>query len=67
MWKVLTKENISYVVAPYETDAQLTFLVVSKQVNVEDSNLISFGCLRVSYPIAASCYIHDNAQPLSKL
>lgn len=40
-----------YIVAPYEADAQMTFLAVSKQVDAvitEDSDLIPFGCPRVS-------------------
>ena len=51
MLKVLKKENVYYVVAPYEADAQMTFLSVSKQVDAvitEDSDLIAFGCPRVS-------------------
>ena len=51
IWKVLKQENVSYVVAPYEADAQMTFLAISKQVEAvitEDSDLIPFGCLRVS-------------------
>ena len=51
MWKVLKQENVSYIVAPYEADAQMTFLAVSKQVEAvitEDSDLIPFGCPRVS-------------------
>lgn len=50
MWKVLKQENVCYVVAPYEADAQMTFLAVSKQVDAvitEDSDLIPFGCPRV--------------------
>lgn len=50
--KVLKEENVCYVVAPYEADAQMTFLAVSKQVDAvitEDSDLIPFGCPRVSY------------------
>ena len=38
--------------APYEADAQMTFLAVSQQVDAvitEDSDLIPFGCPRVSY------------------
>ncbi|KAJ0493783.1 putative exodeoxyribonuclease I [Helianthus annuus] len=45
--KVLKKENISCVVAPYEADAQMTFLAISKHVDAvitEDSDLIPFGC-----------------------
>ena len=51
MWKVLKQENVSYVVSPYEADAQMTFLAISKQVDAvitEDSDLIAFGCPRVS-------------------
>ncbi|KAF7849126.1 hypothetical protein BT93_L1221 [Corymbia citriodora subsp. variegata] len=50
--QVLKQENISYVVAPYEADAQMTFLAVSKQVNAvitEDSDLIPFGCPRIIF------------------
>lgn len=49
---MLKRENISYVVAPYEADAQMTFLAISNQVDAvltEDSDLIPFGCPRVSY------------------
>ncbi|KAL6197338.1 hypothetical protein ACLB2K_032947 [Fragaria x ananassa] len=50
--QVLKRENVSYVVAPYEADAQMTFLAVSKQVEAvitEDSDLIPFGCPRIIY------------------
>ncbi|XP_062095463.1 exonuclease 1 isoform X2 [Humulus lupulus] len=50
--QVLKQENISYVVAPYEADAQMTFLAVSKQVDAvitEDSDLIPFGCPRIIF------------------
>ncbi|KAK3432852.1 hypothetical protein EUGRSUZ_D00356 [Eucalyptus grandis] len=50
--QVLKQENISYVVAPYEADAQMTFLAVSKQVGAvitEDSDLIPFGCPRIIF------------------
>lgn len=43
---------MSYIVAPYEADAQMTFLAVSKHVEAvitEDSDLIAFGCPRVSF------------------
>nr|GMD03103.1 exonuclease 1 [Ipomoea batatas] len=48
--QVLKQENVQYVVAPYEADAEMTFLAVSKQVDAiitEDSDLIAFGCPRV--------------------
>ncbi|XP_047318686.1 exonuclease 1 isoform X2 [Impatiens glandulifera] len=50
--QVLKKENVCYIVAPYEADAQMTFLAVSKQVDAvitEDSDLIAFGCPRIIY------------------
>lgn len=43
---------MSYVVAPYEADAQMTFLALNKHVDAvitEDSDLIAFGCPRVSF------------------
>ncbi|GMP74034.1 hypothetical protein CsSME_00031571 [Camellia sinensis var. sinensis] len=50
--QVLKQENVGYVVAPYEADAQMTFLAVSKMVDAvvtEDSDLIAFGCPRIIY------------------
>ncbi|KAK2642644.1 hypothetical protein Ddye_024407 [Dipteronia dyeriana] len=50
--QVLRQENVCYVVAPYEADAQMTFLAISKQVDAvitEDSDLIAFGCPRIIF------------------
>ncbi|KAJ4703742.1 Exonuclease 1 [Melia azedarach] len=50
--QVLKQENVCYIVAPYEADAQMTFLAVSKQVDAvitEDSDLIPFGCPRIIF------------------
>ncbi|GKU94313.1 hypothetical protein SLEP1_g7827 [Rubroshorea leprosula] len=50
--QVLKQESVCYVVAPYEADAQMTFLALSKQVDAvitEDSDLIPFGCPRVIF------------------
>ncbi|KAL3820200.1 hypothetical protein ACJIZ3_006105 [Penstemon smallii] len=50
--QVLKQENVSYIVAPYEADAQMTFLALSKKVEAvitEDSDLIVFGCPRIIY------------------
>ncbi|CAN8290820.1 unnamed protein product [Cochlearia groenlandica] len=50
--QVLRKENVDYVVAPYEADAQMTFLAITKQVDAiitEDSDLIPFGCPRIIF------------------
>ncbi|KAI4304443.1 hypothetical protein MLD38_039952 [Melastoma candidum] len=49
---VLRRENISYIVAPYEADAQMAFLAISNQVDAvvtEDSDLIPYGCPRIIY------------------
>ncbi|KAI8002013.1 Exonuclease 1 [Camellia lanceoleosa] len=43
---------MGYVVAPYEADAQMTFLAVRKKADAvvtEDSDLITFGCSRIIY------------------
>ncbi|KAH0868229.1 hypothetical protein HID58_075251 [Brassica napus] len=50
--QVLRHENVDYVVAPYEADAQMTFLAITKQVDAiitEDSDLIPFGCPRIIF------------------
>ncbi|RKP21290.1 PIN domain-like protein [Rozella allomycis CSF55] len=48
----LKKEGITYVIAPYEADAQMTYLVNEGIVDAaisEDSDLIVFGCKRTFY------------------
>jgi exonuclease-1 len=54
--KVLRKEGVEYVVAPYEADAQLAYLskqgIVSAVIS-EDSDLLTFGCKRVIYKLGA--------------
>ncbi|GLT80172.1 hypothetical protein SLA2020_516260 [Shorea laevis] len=50
--ELIQQESVCYVVAPYEADAQMTFLALSKQVDAvitEDSDLIPFGCPRVIF------------------
>ncbi|XP_038688466.1 exonuclease 1-like isoform X1 [Tripterygium wilfordii] len=50
--QVLKQENVDHIVAPYEADAQMTFLAVSKKVDAvitEDSDLIPFGCPRIIF------------------
>ncbi|VAH80388.1 unnamed protein product [Triticum turgidum subsp. durum] len=52
--QVLKQEKVDYIVAPYEADAQMTFLSVNKLVDAvitEDSDLIPFGCSRVPHII----------------
>jgi len=49
--QALRAENIDYVVAPYEADAQLCFLEREGYVDgiiTEDSDLLVFGCQQVS-------------------
>ncbi|MED6109951.1 Rad2 nuclease [Stylosanthes scabra] len=50
--QVLRQENVQYVVAPYEADAQMAFLAISGKVDAvitEDSDLIPFGCPRIIF------------------
>ncbi|ONK75704.1 uncharacterized protein A4U43_C03F19660, partial [Asparagus officinalis] len=50
--KVLKQEKVDYIVAPYEADAQMTFLCMNKLVDAvitEDSDLIPFGCSRIIF------------------
>ncbi|XP_019444656.1 PREDICTED: exonuclease 1 isoform X6 [Lupinus angustifolius] len=50
--QVLKQENVQYIVAPYEADAQMTFLAITRQVDAvitEDSDLIPFGCPRIIF------------------
>ena len=44
--------NIEFIVAPYEADAQLTYLYKEHIVDVvitEDSDLLAFGCEKVLF------------------
>ncbi|KAG1347513.1 putative Exonuclease 1 [Cocos nucifera] len=50
--QVLKQEKVDYIVAPYEADAQMTFLSMNKLVDAvitEDSDLIPFGCSRIIF------------------
>ncbi|CAM6044867.1 unnamed protein product [Sphagnum compactum] len=50
--KVLCKENVEYIVAPYEADAQMAFLALHGHVDLvitEDSDLIPYGCPQVFF------------------
>ncbi|RUS16027.1 PIN domain-like protein [Endogone sp. FLAS-F59071] len=54
--KALRAENIQYVVAPYEADAQLAYLLrtgKASAVVTEDSDLLVFGCERVIFKLDA--------------
>ncbi|KAK1300906.1 Exonuclease 1 [Acorus calamus] len=50
--QVLKQENVDYIVAPYEADAQMAYLSLKKLVDAvitEDSDMIPFGCSRVVF------------------
>ncbi|XP_073386862.1 exonuclease 1 isoform X3 [Physcomitrium patens] len=50
--KVLRQENVEYVVAPYEADAQMAFLARNGHVDLvitEDSDLIAYGCPQIFF------------------
>ncbi|KAF3790260.1 Exonuclease 1 [Nymphaea thermarum] len=49
--QVLRQEKVEYIVAPYEADAQMAFLSINERVEAiitEDSDLIPFGCTKVT-------------------
>ncbi|EFO20398.1 XPG I-region family protein [Loa loa] len=55
---------VDVIVAPYESDAQLTFLTKTKMVQAvvtEDSDLIAFGCEKIIFKMdpSGSCVIFD--------
>lgn len=57
--QALRAENVDYVVAPYEADAQLCFLEREGYVDgiiTEDSDLLVFGCQQVSVQPAANAF-----------
>lgn len=50
--QVLRQENVEYVVAPYEADAQMAFLARNGYVDLvitEDSDLIAYACPQVKF------------------
>jgi 5'-3' exonuclease len=52
---VLRQDNVEYVVAPYEADAQMAFLARNGHVDLvitEDSDLIAYGCPQVESSIS---------------
>jgi exonuclease 1 len=49
--QALKTESVEFIVAPYEADAQLAFLALNGHVHAvitEDSDLLAYGCPRVS-------------------
>lgn len=52
--ELLRKENVEFMVAPFEADPQLTYLCLNGLVDAvisEDSDLIPFGCPRMLYKL----------------
>jgi exonuclease-1 len=52
--QALQAENVAYVVAPYEADAQMAYLEKAGFVHgiiTEDSDLLVFGCKRVIFKL----------------
>jgi len=52
--QALQAENVAYVVAPYEADAQMAYLERAGFVHgiiTEDSDLLVFGCKRVIFKL----------------
>ena len=50
--------KVEYIVAPYEADAQLTFLSLHGYVSAvisEDSDLLAYGCERVCSLLRIDC------------
>ena len=48
--KALKERGVSYIVAPYEADAQMAYLALQGHVHAiitEDSDLLAYGCPRV--------------------
>ncbi|WWC85189.1 uncharacterized protein L201_000047 [Kwoniella dendrophila CBS 6074] len=64
--KALRAENVEYIVAPYEADAQLCFLEREGYVDgiiTEDSDLLVFGCRQVIFKLDGNgqcVWIHRN-------
>lgn len=60
--EVLKKQDISYVVAPYEADAQMAFLAIHGRVNAvltSDADLVAFGCPRIIFRMDDSGRGHE--------
>lgn len=54
LWQALKAEDVSYVVAPYEADAQLAYLEKKGHIDgiiTEDSDLLVFGCRKVLFKL----------------
>ena len=57
MIKELIAHNISYIVAPYEADAELAYLSRMNLVDIvisDDSDLIAYGCSKILFKLNSS-------------
>ena len=60
--QALRAEDVEYIVAPYEADAQLCMLEREGMVDgiiTEDSDLLVFGCKQVSFPLQLRHWRND--------
>jgi exonuclease-1 len=58
--QALKSEGVSFVVAPYEADAQMAYLARSGQVQLvvtEDSDLLAYGCPRCAHTHRTFCCV----------
>jgi len=57
--RALRRENVEYIVAPYEADAQLAFLALNNFVDciiTEDSDMLAYGCPKVLFKMDKDGY-----------
>ena len=64
---VLRQKGMRFVIAPYEADAQIYYLIKQKHADfaiTEDSDLIVYGCPLIAYKIKVdgTCDLLDNAR-----
>ncbi|KAM0688417.1 hypothetical protein COBT_000319 [Conglomerata obtusa] len=67
---LLKKENVEYLIAPYESDAQLCYLQKIKYIDyiqTEDSDLIVYGCTNILYKFRDYSLLLYNAQMLKNV
>lgn len=56
--QALKREGVDFIVAPYEADAQMAYLALSGDVDAvitEDSDLLPYGCPKVSLTLQLAC------------
>ncbi|KAM0674977.1 Rad2 nuclease [Gurleya vavrai] len=61
--KMLRRENVDYIISPYESDAQLCYLQKIKYIDcilTEDSDMIAYGCDKILYKLRDMCVMEFN-------